>query len=159
MAHIETGGSGKKVNVELNLVPFIDLMSVLITFLLISAVWTQVSMIQIGSSIYGKKIEETPTVASAPNPEIEKVVKLEVRASGYILTIGKELLSVPKSNGQFDDQSLLLQLERAKKMYPQKLDAVIAVADEMSYEVLIRGMDSLLKAGFPEISVATGGPQ
>ncbi len=56
MAHIESGGSrGRKTNIELNLVPFIDLMSVLITFLLITAVWTQVSMIQIGSSLYGKK--------------------------------------------------------------------------------------------------------
>lgn len=48
MAQIDSGGSkGRAVSVELNLVPFIDLMSVLITFLLITAVWTQVSMIQI----------------------------------------------------------------------------------------------------------------
>lgn len=57
MAHIESTGGGRKTNLEVNLVPFIDLMSVLITFLLITAVWTQVSMIQIGSSVYGKKSE------------------------------------------------------------------------------------------------------
>ena len=52
MGQISSGGHGKKeVAVELNLVPFIDLMSVLITFLLITAVWTQVSMIQIGNSL------------------------------------------------------------------------------------------------------------
>ena len=44
MAHIDSGGRGRDVNTELNLVPVIDLMSVLITFLLISAVWTQVSI-------------------------------------------------------------------------------------------------------------------
>ncbi|MBK7890416.1 MAG: biopolymer transporter ExbD [Bdellovibrionales bacterium] len=55
MAQVEDSGSGRSTNVDVNLVPFIDLMSVLITFLLITAVWTQVSMIQLGSSIYGKK--------------------------------------------------------------------------------------------------------
>jgi biopolymer transport protein ExbD len=56
MAHIDDGGGGgRNTTVDLNLVPIIDLMSVCIIFLLITAVWTQVSMIQIGSSIYGKK--------------------------------------------------------------------------------------------------------
>ena len=50
MAHISSGGKGRDINTELNLVPVIDLMSVLITFLLITAVWTQVSMIQLGAS-------------------------------------------------------------------------------------------------------------
>jgi biopolymer transport protein ExbD len=56
MASIDTGGKGP--NVDLNLVPFIDLMSVLITFLLISAIWVQVSLIQIGSSLYAKKTSD-----------------------------------------------------------------------------------------------------
>jgi biopolymer transport protein TolR len=33
------GGRGKSQNFDLNLVPFIDLLSVLITFLLVTAVW------------------------------------------------------------------------------------------------------------------------
>lgn len=39
----ETGGSGRKsLNADLNLVPFIDLLSVCICFLLMTAVWTQI---------------------------------------------------------------------------------------------------------------------
>jgi len=49
MAQIEEKGSGRSSNVDLNIVPFIDLMCVCIIFLLVTAVWTQVSMIQIGS--------------------------------------------------------------------------------------------------------------
>ena len=81
MAHIESGSGGRKTSLELNLVPFIDLMSVLITFLLITAVWTQVSMIQIGSSIYGKKSDDQ--MPKIP-PEAEVVLKLEIRAKGQI---------------------------------------------------------------------------
>ena len=67
MAQVSDGGSGKKeATFDLNLVPFIDLMSVMITFLLITAVWTQVSMIKLGSSIYGKQnTDETPPPAGA----------------------------------------------------------------------------------------------
>ena len=39
-----SGGGGKKaIDFDINLVPFIDLMSAMISFLLITAVWTQVA--------------------------------------------------------------------------------------------------------------------
>ncbi|MFP5518690.1 MAG: ExbD/TolR family protein [Bdellovibrionia bacterium] len=158
MAHIETGGSGgRRKNIELNLVPVIDLMSVLITFLLITAVWTQVSMIQIGSSIYGKKSEDQP--APVPPPKFELALRLDVKPMGYVLTVGKQVISLPNTaEGAFDDAGLLAQLQRVKELYPDKQDAVIAVADEMPYENLIKAMDNVLTAGFGTISVATGAP-
>lgn len=156
MAHVEEGGSrGRKANVDLNLVPFIDLMSVLITFLLITAVWTQVSMIQIGSSLYGKKTEEEqPT----PPPQVEVVLKVDVKATGYLLTIGTQNISFPLINNAYDDAGLAAQLARIKQLYPEKQDVVLSVSDELAYDVLIKTMDKLLVAGYPVISVATGGP-
>ena len=157
MAHIEGGGSGgRKKNVELNLVPFIDLMSVLITFLLITAVWTQVSMIQIGSSLYGKKSESQP--APTPPPNADVVLKVDVKEAGYVLTVGRQIISLPMINAQFDDAGLVAQLQRVKQLYPEKLDAIVTVADVISYEQLIKAMDNCLTAGFTAISVATGGP-
>ena len=72
MAHIEESGKNSSV-VELNLVPFIDLMSVCIIFLLITAVWTQVSMIQLGSSIYSNKTDDKPII---PPPFAEVVLRV-----------------------------------------------------------------------------------
>ncbi len=155
MAHIESGGSGRKTSLELNLVPFIDLMSVLITFLLITAVWSQVSMIQIGSSIYGKK---TDTAPAPPPPDADVVLKLEVKAAGYFLTVGKQLMSLPLIDNDYDEAGLVAQLEKAKQQYPNNVDAVIMMQYEIPYERLIKGMDGLLKSGFTSISVATGGP-
>lgn len=158
MAHIDTGGSGgRNKNIELNLVPVIDLMSVLITFLLITAVWTQVSMIQIGSSIYGKKSDTQPS--PTPPPAVDLVLRLDVKPMGYVLTVGKQVISLPLiAESGFDDAGLLAQLQRVKQLYPEKSDAVIAVADEMPYENLIKAMDNVLAAGFSTISVATGAP-
>lgn len=157
MGQIEGGGGrGRQVNVELNLVPFIDLMSVLITFLLIAAVWTQVSMLQIGSSLYGKKSDtEAPP---KPTPFADIVLKVDVKAEGFILTIGKQVFSLPRLAEEYDKEGLRAQLVRVKEVYPEKVDSIVAVSDDLPYELLIIVMDQLRKAGFPAISVATGGP-
>jgi biopolymer transport protein TolR len=158
MAHIEAGGSsGRSKNIELNLVPVIDLMSVLITFLLITAVWTQVSMIQIGSSLYGKKME-SQTEPTQPPPHADLVLKVDVKEGGYVLTVGKQVISLPMINNQFDDAGLIAQLQRVKQLYPDKVDAIVSVADSVPYESLIKAMDDMLVSGFNSISVATGGP-
>src|ERR1700744_3736617 len=98
MAHIESGnGGGRKSSMDLNLTPFIDLMSVCIIFLLLTAVWTQVSMIQIGSSIYGKKNTED---TSPPPPRAEIPFRVDVRNEGFRIQIGRNSLSIPKQGGE-----------------------------------------------------------
>jgi biopolymer transport protein TolR len=152
----QIGGGDDKTTVDLNLVPIIDLMSVCIIFLLITAVWTQVSMIQIGSSIYGKKSSDDKV---EPPPKAEIPFRLDVRTDGYRVIIGRQEMRFPKVGGQYDQDKLLLELKKIKELYPEKVDAIVTVMDELPYETLIGGMDGLLTAGFPEISVATGGAQ
>lgn len=154
MAQIEEKGGGRNTSVDLNIVPFIDLMCVCIIFLLVTAVWTQVSMIQIGSSVYSKRTEATPDV---PPPRPEVSFRLDVVPAGFVIKIGKKELSIPKVNGAYDDKGLHNELAAIKKEYPDKKDAVITVVDELSYDDLIHGMDMLLQSGFEQISVAAGG--
>ena len=159
MAHVEerNGSGGRKSNVELNLVPFIDLMSVCIIFLLITAVWTQVSMIQLGSSIYSKKTSDKPIT---PPPFSEVVLRVDVLKEGFRILLGKDLMSIPKlSNGNYDKKGLIAQLKEAKKQYPEKMDGVASVRDEVYYKHLISAMDALLIAGFSQVSITTTGVQ
>lgn len=158
MAQVEdSSSSGRSPNTELNLVPFIDLMSVLITFLLITAVWSQVSMIQIGSSIYGKKSADQEP--SPPPPMADIPLRLDVKSFGYQLVVASDRVRIPKVGDQFDTGNLLERLKLVKETYPEKSDAVITVDDELEYEYLILGMDTLLKAGFPSISISTVGAE
>src|SRR5882762_5034373 len=108
MAHID-GGGGRKSSMDLNLTPFIDLMSVCIIFLLLTAVWTQVSMIQIGSSIYGKKNTEEK---SPPPPRAEIPFRLDVRKEGFRIQIGRDQKVVPKIGGNYDQAKLIVELKR-----------------------------------------------
>lgn len=152
MAQIEESGSGDRdVNVEVNLVPFIDLMSVCIIFLLVTAVWTQVSMIQIGSSIYAKRQD---AVEAVPPPKQTVSFKLTIRNSGYIVSLNTNSVQIPKQNDDYDDQRLLTYLKTVKEKYPDKDDVTITMDDNLTYDNLIRGMDVLMLSGFTEIGIA-----
>lgn len=155
MAHIESGGKGRNVNTELNLVPVIDLMSVLITFLLISAVWTQVSMIQLGASFASPK--DPNQVETKPPPLEDVVLKLEIRKTGYVLFVGKDVRPIPMAKGTYDNEALEADLKKIKQLYPDKGGVKMAIEDEILYEVVVGAMDTGLRAGFsPEL--LTGGP-
>ena len=155
MAHMEEmGGDKKNIAVELNLVPFIDLMSVCIIFLLITAVWTQVSMIQLGSSLYSKKteassLEEPPPYANIP-------FRINVLETGFDIVIGKEKIDIPKRGGKYNEKALLREVKKIKDIYPEKKDAIVASRDAVKYEYVVAAMDALLNGGFPEVVIATG---
>ena len=151
MAHIDTGGKGgRNKSVEPNLVPFIDLMSVLITFLLISAVWTQVSMIQLGASFASPKQDDKTEVKPPPLEDV--ILRLDIIESGYRLLIGKDTKMIPKISGEYDKEALLADLTRVKQMYPDKPGVKMQIQDQIMYEHVIAAMDIGLKAGFaPEL--------
>jgi biopolymer transport protein TolR len=152
MAQTEDNRSGRSANVEVNLIPFIDLMSVLITFLLITAVWTQVSMIQLGSSIYGKKTADQIT---PPPPIADIPLRLDVKNFGFRLIVGQDKYTFEKKNGDWSTAELAERLAVVRQMYPEKSDATITVDNEVPYEKLILGMDALLAEKFGSISIAT----
>src|SRR3989442_14967460 len=84
-----TGKGGKKaLDAELNLVPFIDLLSCCISFLLITAVWTQIAGLQVASS------------GGPPDPQAKQESTIDVRLllndKGYQLTMAGASLDIPK---------------------------------------------------------------
>ena len=139
----EMGGDKKNIAVELNLVPFIDLMSVCIIFLLITAVWTQISMIQLGSSLYAK--ETTAAPLKEPPPYANIPFRVNVLETGFNILIGKERIAISKQRGKYNEQALLREIKRIKNIYPEKQDAVVASRDRVKYEYIISAMDALLK--------------
>lgn len=155
MAHIDDDNSGRSANTELNLVPFIDLMSVLITFLLITAVWSQVSMIQLGSSIEGKKSENQEPMD--PPPDADVVLRVDAREEGFRVVMETETQTIPKKGTEYDGVALKAMLAKFKEKYPDKTDAKLSVQEQLPYEVLITGMDALLQSGFPQITIPRGG--
>jgi biopolymer transport protein TolR len=158
MAQVEEGGSsGRSANVELNLVPFIDLMSVLITFLLITAVWSQVSMIELGSSVEGKRNQDLQQPPPEPPKDADVVLRVDAKESGFRVAMERETKLIPKVGDEYDMDALLAELKQFKQKFPDKIDAKLTIEEQLNYEVMIKGMDALLQAGFPQITIPTGG--
>src|SRR5260221_14603985 len=93
---VETGGkTGKKaVNADLNLVPYIDLLTCMVAFLLITAVWSQLARLEAHQKGQGQAGEETPP---------EKVVKLVVvvNGEGFNPVPGDDQQPIPKRGAQY----------------------------------------------------------
>jgi len=113
-------------------------------------------MIQIGSSIYGKKNDS----GEVEKPMKEQVnLKVDVTHKGYVITVGHNSNSIAKNGNDYDQAALINYLKDVKGKYPDKVDGIISLLDDLKYDELIKGMDAMMISGFPEIAIATQGVQ
>ena len=149
---VESGGkSGKKsVNADLNLVPYIDLLTCMVAFLLITAVWSQLARLEAHQKGQGQAGEETPP---------EKIVKLVVvvNGEGFNLVAGDDQQPIPKKGDQYDYEKLAAELKKLKDTHPDKTDIQVASEDAIKFETLVKTMDTALTARFPDISLIDAG--
>ena len=149
---VESGNkSGKKsVNADLNLVPYIDLLTCMVAFLLITAVWSQLARLEAHQKGQGQAGEETPP---------EKVFKLVVvvNSEGFNLVADQDQQPIPKRGDQYDFEKLGAELKKLKDSHPDKNDVQVASEDTIKFETLVRTMDMALSARFPDISLIDAG--
>ncbi|MCF6266142.1 MAG: biopolymer transporter ExbD [Desulfuromusa sp.] len=122
-----------KENPELDITSFLNLMVILIPFLLISAVFSQVTILELNvpTSAGGSGV-------SKPNYTIEVIV----RKAGLELGNGVSVVAaMPKKDGQYDLEQLSAMLIRLKNDYPEKDDATILMEPDIEYDTLITIMD------------------
>jgi biopolymer transport protein TolR len=145
-------GSGKKaLNVDLNLVPFIDLLTCLICFLLMAAVWIQIGKISVTQSGQGAPTEQTPEQREQLN------LVVAVTPQGFLLTGNGQTLEggdILKKDDQYDFERLGAKLKEVRGLFPDKNDIVVMSEDTIQYQDLINTMDVCLANEFPNISVS-----
>ena len=149
---VESGGkSGKKpLNADLNLVPYIDLLTCMVAFLLITAVWSQLARLEAHQKGQGQAGEDTPP---------EKVFKLVVLVndSGFNLVADQDQQPIPKKGDSYDFEKLGDELKKIKDTHADKTDIQVASDDTIHFETLVRTMDTALTARFPDISLLDSG--
>jgi biopolymer transport protein TolR len=147
------GKSGKKpLDAAINLVPFIDLLSCCISFLLITAVWTQLARMNVtqkGQGAVGSEQEQT---------EQKVQITIFVNKDGYDFTKSTgENTNIPLKGEEYDYAKLADVLKDAKQQYPDKNDIQIKSDDAVIYNKLIRTMDIVLSAKFSDVSLGDKG--
>src|SRR5262245_30764699 len=100
-----------KKPVELLLVPMIDIFTVLVTFLLMTAVFSRITIIQL----------DLPSAAAGIPSEPDFRLEVIVRKEGFELTNGVErIAAIPTVNGEYDlkaltEMALALRREHTRK--------------------------------------------
>lgn len=136
----------KSLNVELNIVPFIDLMSCLTAFLLVTAVWVNLSALE--NEPVGKGRNEGP--ADEDPPRLAILIEHErIMVSQYP---SGEARALPA----FDWAGLEGALREFKT--PGESPTVEVAADStrerpIAYQHLMSAMDTVKKVGYPRVGV------
>src|SRR3954469_19154884 len=97
--------SGKKsVNADLNLVPYIDLLTCMVAFLLITAVWTQLARLEAHQKGQGQAGEQDQP------PEKQLKVVVVVNKEGFNLVADTDQQPIPKNGTGYDYEKLGAEL-------------------------------------------------
>jgi biopolymer transport protein ExbD len=145
----DTKGS---VNVELNIVPFIDLMSCLTAFLLVTAVWVSIAQVDAHA---GSKRDSV----SDPNPP--PVLSVLVQADAIWVGVSRvnDFYRVPNTAAGYDWSGLEAQLrvQKASALFDTtsslELAAESSTAHPVAYQQLVAAMDVAIKAGFTDVGI------
>lgn len=119
---------------ELDITTFLNLMVVLIPFLLISAVFSRVTIMEL----------TVPTGAGGAVSKPNFTIEVIIRDLGLEIADGSTVLAaIPKKDAQHDMQKLSEILLRLKAEYPEKEDATVLMEPKIAYDNLIQVMDAV----------------
>jgi biopolymer transport protein TolR len=135
----------KNLNIELNLIPFIDLLSVCISFLLLTAVWVS------SGALSTKQGLGTEQEAKKEN---ESSVWVELASKDIVLVSTQNSKGKASKKQQVAIATLSDYVGQLKERDPELKAALVLPNVNSSYEDMIRAMNSLRKAEFKEIGLA-----
>jgi biopolymer transport protein ExbD len=146
---------------ELNITAFMNLMVVLTPFLLITAVFSRLAILELNlpASQSQAELDETPEF------------QLEITVRDFGIEVGDRnagtLNRIEKSGDDYRLDELSAYLARIKQQFPDKADATVLLEPDISYQTLVAVMDRVRVAEsrdpvdnrlvkselFPEVSI------
>ncbi len=143
---------------ELLLVPMIDIFTVLVTFLLMTAVFSRTVILELKLPPANAQFQDPP-----PGLQLEVTVRKDT------LQVGDRnsgpLAAFPNKDNGYDFDGLSTYLQQVKSKFPDKTDAAILLEPDTPYDTVVQVMDRVrvleVNAGlsvvqyelFPDISI------
>jgi biopolymer transport protein ExbD len=148
---------------ELLLVPMIDIFTVLVTFLLMTAVFSRAVILQLNLPA---------SVADARDPPAGLVLEVMVRKDQLIVADRNSgpLATLPNKDGAYNYDALTDYLKLVKAKFPEKTDATILLEPDTPYDILVQvmdrvrlfetvaGLNTIQAEMFPDISIGDAPP-
>jgi len=122
---------------DLNIVPMIDMMVILVFFLIFTAVFSKTNILQLN----------LPANANAVPLDLPQGLKLEVIIRPNDLVINDRnsgpLKVIENTASGYDLENLSEFMRRVKSQFPQMTDATILPSPSVSYDTLVQVMDTV----------------
>ena len=135
MIRSRKGGRRNVETAELNITAFMNLMVILVPFLLITAVFSRLAVLELN----------LPGSSGEPVEPQEQAFQLEVIIRADKIEVGDRnqgLLGVyPNKGDGYDYEALSSKLSELKRRYPSKTDASILLEQDIEYDTLVQVMD------------------
>ncbi|HEU4619432.1 MAG TPA: biopolymer transporter ExbD [Gammaproteobacteria bacterium] len=133
---------------ELNIMTFLNIMVVLLPFLLATAVFSRITVVELNlpSSTGGS----TPTEIGFRPEVIVRKDRLEVTDGSSVIA------SIPNLEGGYDLETLSKLMLSLKQKYPDVADISVLVEPQIPYDYLIQVMDAVRSTDVPAETAAGG---
>lgn len=124
--------SASKEPPEMDITTFLNLMVVLVPFLLITAVFSRITIVEL----------DVPAGAGGATVKPKITIEVIIREKGLEISNGRSVIASMKKKGdEYDLKTLSAHLQKIKKNYPDKTDAMILMEGDIEYDTMIRVMD------------------
>lgn len=136
---------------EIDVTTFLNLMVVLVPFLLITAVFSRLTIVELN----------LPSSAGGPsNNETPFRIEVVVRDAGMEITNGTATIaSIPKKDDEYDFQTLSDFMIELKREYPDHDAASVLMEAQIPYDYLIQVMDIVRSVELPVEDPIEGEPE
>ena len=130
-----------KETYEIDVTTFLNLMVVLVPFLLITAVFSRLTIVELN----------LPSTAGGPSDAQEGFnLEVIVREAGIELTNGQAVIaSIPNKDEAFDLDTLSYYVVELKQQYPDQEAASVLMEAQIPYDYLIQVMDIVRSVEVP----------
>ena len=122
---------------DINITAFLNLMVILVPFLLITAVFSHMTILELNLP---------PNQQSPDNPDQKKERNFEliIRSNEIVVsdTLGGPIQSFRKVGGKYDMKAVTDLLMKIKAQFPEKQNITILLEPKIPYEVLVEAMDA-----------------
>jgi biopolymer transport protein ExbD len=120
---------------DLNIVPMIDMMVILVFFLLFTAVFSHTNILELNLPAPNSSVPELPKGLNLEVIVRQNGIEVADRNSGVLKTL-------PKVDGNYDYAGLSLFLRDVKARYSDVLAASVLLEQDIPYDVLVQTMDN-----------------
>ncbi|MDN5862604.1 MAG: biopolymer transporter ExbD [Salinisphaera sp.] len=127
---------------HLNITPFMNLMVILIPFLLITAVFTKMAVLEVNLPAANTQTNDVPN---------ELRLEVIIRDNSLVIADGRQRVGTigKTEEGKFDYSALSTLIQKIKQQNPEAKQARVLLEPDTRYAVLIHVMDALRMVRIP----------